>query len=197
MTSSLTGGYILPSHTDQPPRNLTLTQFIQTVLVGLTGLSGTLVRPKWQPSPPKQPDIAENWLAFGIASSNPTANSFVGMDAAGVMNTQRQETLEIACSFYGPEALEFYTLVRDGLQIQQNLDALRAARMGYTDISQALHLPDLVNERFFNRYETTIQLQREIQRRYPIVSILSATGTIHTVLGDEEYLLEWQTPEEE
>ena len=183
-----------PTFTEPLPKKLTLTQFIQTILTGVSALDGTLVRPSWQPNPPNQPDGNTDWMAFGIATSTPDFNAFIGTALNGVTSMQRHEVLEISCSVYGPNAIEIASLIRDGFQIPQNLDALKLANMGYREISPARHVPDLVNERFIDRMMFSVFIKREIQRTYPIVSILSAKGTIHTVLGDEQYLLNWQTP---
>lgn len=193
MNTSATGGYLLPSSTQSLPGNLTLVQFIQTVLVGLTGLSGTLVRPSWQVAPPKNPDLTVNWMAFGDLLHSPDANAYVGVDADDNAIMQRHEAIEIPCSFYGPEAMEYASLVRDGFQIQQNLEALRLANMGFVEVNQARRMPDLVNERWINKVVMSVFLRREIIRSYPILTILSAAGTVHTVLGTEEYLFDWET----
>ncbi len=188
--------YVLPVSTQPLPRSLNLNQFIQTVFVGITGLDGKLVRPNWQVAPPKSPDLDVNWMAFGVTSLAPDANGYVGVNQAGATVTQRHETLEVACSLYGPAADVTYGLIRDGFQIPNNLESLRAANMGFVEVTQAQHIPDLVNERFINRLTMSVILRREIQRIYPILTVLSARGTIHTVVGDETYLLDWVTPEE-
>lgn len=189
--------YILPTSTAQLPGSLTLEQFIQTVLVGLSGLAGPFVRPTWQPNPPKMPDNDVNWLAFGITSNTPDANAYVGVKADGSNDFQRHELLDIDCAFYGPLALANASLVRDGFQIQQNLEAMRAADMGFAACEQAIHLPELINERWFNRYQMKILLRRQIRRVYPVLTLLSANGTIHSMTSGDEYSSEWQTPEED
>lgn len=193
MSNSSTGGYLNPITPVVTPNRLTLIQFIQTVLVGISGLPGTSVRPKWQVAPGKQPDLPTSWIAFGIRVSKPDANSYVGMDAAGVTTSQRHEGLEISCSIYGPDALEICDLIRDGFQIQQNLEALTKANMGFTEILDIIHIPELINERWLDRYEMPVVLRREVLRSYPILPIVSANGKIHSVIGNEEYLLNWQT----
>lgn len=196
MNTSRTGGYLSPITPNPFPKRLNLTQFIQTVLAGITGLPGQLVRPEWQIAPPKQPDILTNWLAFKVVEGEAVAYSYVGMDAEGNTTSERQVSLHVTCSFYGPDAFENAAILRDGFQIQQNLTALREAKMGFTEAKRTIHLPDLVNERFVNRVIMEVVLQKCDQRSYPIVSLVSAAGTIHTVLGNETYLYDWAVPEE-
>lgn len=192
--NSASGGYLIPGINQPLPMRLTLTQFIQTVIVGISGIQGTLVRPKWQVAPPKQPEIDINWVAFGIEISNPDAYAYVNTNLDGSTTLIRQEELSIACSFYGPEALENIGIFRDGFQITQNLEALYHANMGYKGITQAIKSADLFNERWYNRFEMSLQLVRQVQRTYPVLSFASASGIIHTVLEDQ-YNLDWKTPE--
>ncbi len=185
--------YVLPSSTVALPSGLTLTQFLQTVFVGISGLPGNFVRPNWQIEPPKQPDIDVNWMAFGINVASPDANAYVAIDEDQNGISQRHEILDIGCSIYGPEALETYGLLRDGFQIPQNLEALNLANMGFIEVGPGQKIPDLVNGRWFNRVQTNIFIRREIQRVYAIPTLISAHGSIHTILGGEDYLLDWDT----
>lgn len=194
--SSLTGGYLKPNQTTSLPQGLSLTQFIQTVLVGISGISGTLVRPTWQQEPPKSAGIDANWIAFGLTEQAPDANLFTQTDLDGVTHTQRQYGLEVNCSIYGPDALDLASLITDGFQIQQNLDALKKANMGFVECSRASHQPDLLNQRWVNRIVMNIFLRRQINRTYPISSFIGANGTIHTVVGNEEYLVPFNTNNE-
>lgn len=193
MSTSATGGYLLPKTTEKPPGNLTLMQFLQTVVVGVSGLPGSMVRPKWQVAPPKQPDIIDNWAAIGIKALTPSPNSYVGLDEDDNNVSYRQETIDLSCSLYGPDAVELSSLIRDGFQIQQNLEALTLANMGFVETTPALHIPDLVNGRFLNRLEMSIILRRQVRRTYSILPILSANGTVHTALGSEEYLMDFNS----
>lgn len=188
--------YILPSSTTPFPGGLTLTQFIQSILVGVTGLTATLVRPKWQLSPPKNPDVDVNWLAFAVFLGTPNANASLEMDEDGVMHSQRHQDVKIGCSFYGPDAIDYANIVTDGLQIPNNLEAMTLAGMGYASTGAMISIPDLMNERWVNRIEMEVILRREIKRVYPIVSFVEAEGTIHSVLNGQDYITSWQTPQQ-
>jgi hypothetical protein len=183
--------YQQPASTVPFPGGLTFTQFVQTVFVGVSGLDGTLVRPAWQQQPPKQPDIDIDWMSIGIAQETPDTYGFIGVDEDDNTQYQRQETVEVQCNIYGPNAIDTYGLIRDGFQIPANLAALGAALMGYTEMSPGLRVPDLINERWFDRIQMSVFFRREIMRVYPILTLVSASGTIHSVVGDEEYLLDF------
>lgn len=186
--------YIGPSSTVPLPSNFTLTQFIQTVFVGISELPGPMVRPAWQVEPPKQPDLPVDWMAIGIANLSPDTYGYVGVTAGGSTISQRQEILEIQCSIYGPNALDTYGLIRDGFQIPQNLQALTSANMGYKEMNPGRRVPELVNERWINKIVTSVFIARQIQRTYPILTLVSASGIIYVPDISADYLLDWETP---
>ena len=69
--------------------------------------------------------------------------------------------------------------------------------MGLVEVTKALHIPELINERFFNRYEMAVILNREVQRLYPILNFLSATGIIYSqTAANENYTLPWNAANE-
>lgn len=184
--TSATGGYLKPT-----AQTLDVQQFIQSVLVGISGIQGNLVRPKWQPKEPIQPENTVNWIAFSVVDSPCDANAFVGMDSAGVETLQRQEYLTVNCSFYGPNCYNISGTVRDGFQIQQNLAALRSVNMGFIGVGIPNRTPDLTNEVWVPRVEMPIMLVRMIQRFYPILPLVGANGEIRTVLTDGENTIDW------
>lgn len=178
--TSATGGYLLPTSTVPLPGTLTLDQFIQTVLVGLTNLNGNLVRPKFQKDQPKWPDNHVNWLSFRVMLERPDTYSYVGMDANGNTTQKRNEDVSVQCSFYGPDALAYTGLVRDGLQLQQNLDVLRASNFGFKETGVINLVPDLINEQWVQKFEMELVFRREVVRSYAILSVTTASGTITT-----------------
>lgn len=191
--TSATGGYLQPAAQPLYPGNLSFKDFLQTVFKGISGLPGDLVRPKWQPNPPKQPDLSVNWLAFALVDDTADANAYVALDQDGNNNTQRHEDIEVQCSFYGPDAFDIGTTTRDGFQIQPNLDALTLAKMGFVSATKLTRVPDLVNERWIERYEMSVFLRRQVIRVYPILSFLSVSGTIHSVVSGNTKDIAFQT----
>lgn len=191
--TSATGGYLRPTSSQPLPGGLTLEQFIHSIIVGITGYTGALVRPKFQVAPPKQPAIETDWIAFAVVGNEPDANAYVGIDEAGVSTLARTEKLEIQVAFYGTNAQENISIFRDGFQIQQNLEAMLLANMGFNGIGRSIRGPDLLNQRWVDRWETTLTLVRTVQRVYPVLSFASVAGSIHTIIADEDLTIQFET----
>lgn len=189
--------YIRPYSSAQLPGDLTVTQFIQSVLVGLSGLPGTMVRPKWQAEPPKNPPgIDESWISFGINLGIQNNDPYIATSPTDntAIVSQRQQALDVGISIYGPLALEIFGIIRDGWHIPQNTQALTAANMGFTSMAPARSIPDLQNGRFYNRVETSVVLQQQVNRTYKVPTILSASGVILApTSNDIDYSLAWDS----
>ena len=181
---SSTGGPLAPT-TDVPAplEGVALYTFVQGWIVGITGLAGNLVRPRWQLEPPNLPDVGTDWAALGItrrpndvnawAVHDPTAAGGTGLDYVG-----RQEILACLLSFYGPDADLYAEIFREGVQVAQNREVLQLAAFGFVDADEPVTVPELIKQRWLNRVDAPFRLRRGIIRSYPVRTVVSAPGTV-------------------
>lgn len=177
--TSATGGYLLQG-TPRPSEGQELRRFLQSVLVGVTDLQPSLVRQSWQPNPAPVPSIETNWMAFGIESQRAEAGDPYQRqldDGSSLMI--RHEELDVACIFYGPDAQGNANLLRDSMYLAQNRESMYAVGMGLVGFSETFHVPELINDRFFDRADITMTLRREVRREYPVLNFVAANGLIH------------------
>jgi len=172
----------------------TLNRFLNEVMVGLTGLPGKMVRPRWQPEPANVPGLNENWLAFGVMRKIPDTyavelhycdNELIP-PGRGYDELQRHETFEILLSFYGPDADSNVEIFRDGLQIAQNREVFQNNAMGLVETGEALTIPALVKERWYYRVDITMIMRRQIRRIYPVFNLLSFDGDLRANGGGND-----------
>lgn len=184
--TSATGGYLSPTSV-APTHDLPLDVQLQRVVVGITGIDGSLVRPRWQETPPQQPARDVNWCAIGIirigAAYGHSITHFP--DGEGYDEAETYEDLELLASFYGPGCAGMATLLRDGLWIPQNREAMRADGMALTDARDVTLLGEAVGPEWRRRADLPIFLTRVVARSYPILNLLSAQGAITSQVGDE------------
>lgn len=188
--TSATGGYLLPdADGPQPLEGDALVDFLQSVVVGCTGLDGRWVRPRWQPEPPNLPPADQSWCAIGIVERSSDTYAYVEHDGAGDGSDklQRQQEIAMLCSFYGPDADSYIELLRDGLQIAQNREALQLAGMALKSTGEAVIAPSLVKMLWQYRVDVRVVFVRQINRRYPVRNLLSEQGTIHAAEGSTAY----------
>lgn len=178
--TSATGGYLVTT-TTAPAYDGDLDRLIQQMVVGITGLAGTMVRPRWQPTPPKQPEPSVDWCAIGVQSVTPDDGPAIVHDGTGngTDTVNRHEDIEFAASFYGPHGLANATLLRDGFSLPQNTEAIGAAGLLYVGTSMITPAPALVNEQWVRKYDLRFTLRRHVSRTFPVLNLLSAVGTIH------------------
>src|SRR5450830_286484 len=98
---SSTGGYLAPGGAT-PVDDAALDAVLQGFVAGVTGLPGSLVRPRWQPTVPKQPPLDANWCAIGVTDTDPDAVPTILHNGAGngVDNLYRNEVITVLASFY-------------------------------------------------------------------------------------------------
>ena len=180
MTDSSTGGYLAPI-TPAPVEDIDLDQVLCRAVTGITGLPDTLVIVKGLPRPALQPDRPVTWCAVGVTGIDAPPNIDVVHDgcAAGGLGQSRyfrQEEIEATASFYGPAARSTAALLRDGLEIGQNREALEAAGIVYVRPERITGVPDFENTLFVRRADFVFRLRRMVGRTYAIRNVLHLAG---------------------
>lgn len=175
-------GYLSPASSPAPLEDDALDDFLGDVVAGITLLDrDNLIRPRWQEDPPALPDRDVTWCAIGVTGHDPDTYAYVQLEADGTsQDITRHETLTINATFYGPLSAAFATLFRDGLQIDQNREALMLAGFGLLSATGPTQAPELVKERWLGRNDIIWTTRREIRRNYPVLSLLSAHGTLYS-----------------
>lgn len=175
---SSTGGYLSPAVPAVPLEDGDLDAVLQQMVAGITGLAGSFVRPRWQPTVPKQPEAQVNWCAIGVTTMTSDDNPALVHDPITGDTLIRHEEIALLASFYGPQGQRNAATLRDGIYVPQNLEALRVNGIGLIDAGQIITAPELFNEQWVKRYDLTLNLRRIINRLYPVLNIASAVETI-------------------
>lgn len=187
--TSATGGYLVPSST-APLQDDGLADALQEMVVGITGLDPTLVRPRWQAVPPKQPEATVNWAAVGETRIDNDTYAAILHDPAGEGSDTlyRSQVLEVVASFYGPNRYGYATLFADGLLIPQNNEAIQRNGLFLMDPgSVVLGTSELVNMNWIPKADVRVTFSRQIARTYPILNVLEAEGTIHSERASQQF----------
>lgn len=182
--TSATGGYLAPENTTALYDGA-FDDFLQAVVVGVTGIAGAYVRPRWQEVMPVQPEMAVTWAAVGVyqieADDNLVVRHFPNGTGQtypdGYNETQRHEILQAMVSCYGPDAMGLCARVRDGLGIAQNREQLQLAGVTIYSVDPIVSVPELVNNRWLNRADMTFRLRRFVGRKYQVLNLVSAQGS--------------------
>lgn len=184
---SSTGGYLVQSESALPG-GLTLLQYIQQVIVGLTGFAGNKVRPKWQKNPTKFDATPEdNFCTFGVITEEADYDAYTVVNEAGTFSTMKvREDVSVTCSFYGTDAQMNASKLRDAFKISQNRDKLREAQMNYIGVSAVAYVPEIHGQVWFPRADITIILTRTIDKNFAVLSLDGASGTIEGQKSNDE-----------
>jgi hypothetical protein len=174
---SSTGG-TLSSVPPFPLDDDALDAVFQQLIVAITELDGSLVRPRWQPTVPTRPEPSVNWCAIGVLSSTADDGPFITYDPATDSGPySRHETLDVLASFYGPFSKTNAALLRDGIAVPQNTEFLNQFAMRYVSCGSIRNLPEFVNQQWNRRQDISITFRRKIDRTYAIKNLVS--GVVH------------------
>jgi hypothetical protein len=206
MNDSSTGGYLVPAASPAPLEDGALYEALQAAVVGITGLAGTLVRPRWQAEPAMVPQQATTWCAIGVTDREADIYPYVQFFGnTQSYQLQRHEIFVLLCSFYGlgynnqdssldnptptPGADYYAALLRDGLAIPQNLEVLSLEGIYLVAVEDLVTVPVLVKQRWMYRVDLKITLRREIDRTYPVLSIETVNVDLYTDDGQPPRIL--------
>jgi hypothetical protein len=160
-----------------------IENLVHGLISGLTGIPGPLVRPRWQPDPPAQPENTVNWCAFGIMQRDmhnfPQLVHDPSGDGRGELHAH--ETLRCLASFYGPDAEDNALALRNGLHIGQNREPLYLAGMAFVEAGPLLYLPEIKNTAWRARCDLPLVFRRgpapkkrPAEGSVPVLNILEA-----------------------
>lgn len=194
MTDSSTGGPLVPSST-APAYDADLEDILHDLVVGLTGLTGPMVRPRWQPNPPPQPSGDTNWCAIGtqtIVSDDYPFEIHDGSADGGLGTSEqiRTETIEVVASFYGPGGQGYASMTRDGLYLPQNGEGIGAYGLVLHEVASIQQAPALINEVWIRKFDLRFTLRRLVRRTYPIRNLQSTTGALETETFSQDFTTE-------
>ncbi len=160
-------GYITPT-TDATLGDAALTAVFQNMVVGITGIDPTLVRPRWQPQPPTQPPPATDWCALGITHYTTFDYPQWTQDTDLNGTQHRLERIDLLSTFYGPNASALAALLRDGIYVSWNFGALEQQGVKLRSVDDIVHLGEEINSQFIQRSDLSLSFMRMIERVWPI-----------------------------
>lgn len=176
--TSATGGYLreAPGVTGRIEHE----DVVHGMIVGLTGLDKTLVRPAFQHDPLKAPKPEIDWCAFFLRNASSTNFPAVLHAPNGDGSDMVIDWIdkEIHLYFYGPRAQENAELIRRGLHVEQNRYELRKAGFAIRSVGNATQVPEIVNGKWLNRCDIVVYATIEAIGRYAVLNLLQAGGTI-------------------
>jgi hypothetical protein len=190
--TSATGGFIT-GKPPPPPTGEQITRALQKLVMALADLPGTLVRPRWQPMPPSQPQADVTWASIGVtaveADDFPSirhdgVGTFPGALAPGVDRMQRHATLTVVATFYGPEAETCAAALRDALYMPQNWSPMMALGLKLREVRDLARAPEIINQQWIDRFDLQIMVRQQIDRVYPIYNLNGADIVLHSETAD-------------
>ena len=179
--TSATGGPLAP--TGAPASDDALDDVLQALVVGIVGLPGDLVRPRFQAKPPRQPEPEIDWCAIGVVNTESDAGPAIvhdpagGPDGHGQTNLSRHAEIDVLVSFYGPHSCGNAEILRDGLTIAQNLENVL---LKFINSGTIRRVPDQVNAGWVSRHDMVLKFRQKTERSYQIMNFVETPFSVTT-----------------
>jgi hypothetical protein len=188
MPDSSTGGYLLPTSTNGDLNDVALAVFLQALVVGVTGLPGPLVRPRWQPEPPAEPDFGTNWASVGPSGEidRDHFSASIHQSADGVSSTTEvsNRVIPVLCSFYGPLAATNFELLANGLKVPQNREMIQLAGFNLVaGVTGPTPVPIQQKNRWTYRVDGSFRIRQQQAYTYQVFDLVAATATLNAAEG--------------
>lgn len=186
--TSATGGYLLP--VVSPDSDAGLARILHGLICGITGLSGSVVRPLWQENPPPIPSSGTTWAAFGLTDITSGLPYMVQVDNPPdtICEYRQDERFTLRVSVYGPSCQRYAAMIRDGVNISQNREAIYLHGISVIGTGNITRAPELVNDVWLDRCDIEIDMGRVIIVNYDVLNFLAADGEIDT---DMPMIIPW------
>jgi hypothetical protein len=190
--------FIQPADIDGELNDQDLQDFLQVMMAGITGLDGTLVRPRWQPTdPPNQPDLSTNWAALGVVRKERDNFEFQGhvpssVGFAGNSFVIRHQVLHVLASFYGPTNESYSERLAMGLGLAQNRWYLTQAGYGLVEVGESVTVPAKINNQWVNGTDLPFSLRRRQKYTYSVAEINIANVVINIDNPVKQYVVKIQ-----
>lgn len=172
--NSGSAGYLLPD--PGPLYDQDLEDLFQQVIVGITGLQGNLVRPRWQIDPPNLPPVSTDWCAFGVVVQERMWNAYQWWDNAGsAYVVEGSEPIDVTFSFYGPNNQRNRRSFTDGIMLDQNREDLGAQKIKLIEFRDPVNLPALLKEQWGRRVDVKAVFHRWVTRTFPVQTLIGTS----------------------
>ena len=173
---------------------MSVEDVLHDLFAGITGLAPELVRPRWQPEPPNQPeatnqpeppslpDATVNWCAFGIMDRTPQNLPEIihHGENGGHDEIIDFEQLDVLVSFYGPNAEDLARATRTGLYVPQNRAILRPNNLAFVKAVAITYVPEVVQYNWLARADLALVFTHRTARTYAVLNLEKSVGFIDT-----------------
>lgn len=177
-TDSRFSGYLKPTKSSDSID--VLEKKLQDFIAGCTGLKGSLVRRAYKNDMDLPPPAEVGWCAFFISEVSEREWSLETFRHESYKQSSTQ-SISVLCSFYGSDAWENASTLRDAVQIEQNrAELFRQSGLKFIRAGDLVSVGDAYLNRWRDRVDLALNFSRLKSRDYDIKKIADAQVIGHT-----------------